>query len=63
VSDALLLAHVGHWIWQLLMLGPILIGAAVLAVAEIRARRDPERYSAEAEEERAQGELDEILKG
>ena len=44
MNDALLLAHVGHWTWQLLMAAPFLIGAVVLAVAEIRARRDPERY-------------------
>jgi hypothetical protein len=55
------LAHVGHWIWQLLAVAPFLLLAGALIVAEIRNRRHPGRYEREAEEE-AERELDEILR-
>jgi Flp pilus assembly protein TadB len=54
------IAHVGHWIWQLLIMAPILVLAAALIVAQLRNRRQPGRYEREAEE-RAKRELDEIL--
>jgi hypothetical protein len=53
------LAHVGHWIWQLLFMAPILLAAALI-VAQIRDRREPGRYECDAED-RAERELDEIL--
>jgi hypothetical protein len=53
-------AHVGHWIWQLLFLAPILVLAAALIVSQSMERRDPGKYEREAEE-RAERELDEIL--
>jgi hypothetical protein len=58
--DALLIAHVGHWIWQLLFMAPILVLAAALIIAQLADRRDPGRYEREAEE-RAERELDDIL--
>jgi len=58
----LLVAHVGHWIWQLLYMAPIILIAVGLLAAEILHRRDPERYAREAEEESERG-LDEILNG
>jgi hypothetical protein len=61
----MLLAHVGHWIWDLLIVAPFLILALGLFVADLLHRRDPERYDREAAEEEAaaERELDEILNG
>jgi len=58
--DALLVAHVGHWIWNLLYLAPILVITAALIVAQIMDRRNPGKYEREAEEQ-AERELDDIL--
>ena len=58
--DALLIAHVGHWIWQVLLMAPILLPAAALIAAQLIDRRDPGRYEREAEE-RAERELDDIF--
>jgi hypothetical protein len=62
VADAgpLLIAHVGHWIWELLVMAPVLLLALALLAAELMHRRHPGRYARE-EEERAERELDEIL--
>jgi hypothetical protein len=54
------LAHVGHWIWELLVIAPFLLVALALLVAELMDRRAPGRYRHEAEEQ-AERELDEIL--
>ena len=54
------LAHVAHWIWQFLIMAPILLLAVALVVAQILDRRDPGRYEREAEEEAERG-LDDIL--
>lgn len=59
-DGVLLIAHVGHWIWNLLFLAPILVLAAALIVAQIMDRRTPGRYDREAEEQ-AERELDDIL--
>jgi len=59
-AGALLVAHVGHWIWQLLMMVPFLVLAAALIVATVMDRRNPGKYEREAEEE-AERKLDEIL--
>jgi hypothetical protein len=55
-------AHVGHWIWQLLIMAPLLLLAVALLVAEIMDRRNPGKYERQAEEQ-AERELDEILSG
>jgi Flp pilus assembly protein TadB len=55
-----LVAHVGHWIWELLLMAPFLLLALVLLVAELMDRRAAGRYRREAEEW-AERELDEIL--
>jgi len=61
VADAVvLIAHVGHWIWQLLFMAPILVLAAALIVAQLMERRNPGKYDREAEEQ-AERELDDIL--
>jgi DNA-binding transcriptional ArsR family regulator len=62
VADPVVLpiAHIEHWIWQLLYLAPILAIAGALIVAQIMDRRDPGRYERGAEE-RAERALDEIL--
>jgi hypothetical protein len=62
VADAelFLIAHVGHWIWELLVMAPVLLLALALLVAELLDRRDPGLYACEAEE-RAERELDDIL--
>lgn len=57
---ALPLAHIGHWIWQLLFLAPLLVLAAALIVSQILERRNPGKYERKAEE-RAERELDDIL--
>ena len=57
---ALLIAHVGHWIWQLLYLAPLLLIAAALIASQIMERRNPGKYEREAEEQ-AERELDDIL--
>jgi hypothetical protein len=61
----MLLAHVGHWIWNLLAMAPIIVLAGALIVAQIMHRRHPERVEGEEREaaERAQRELDDILSG
>jgi hypothetical protein len=59
-AEQLLLAHVGHWIWELLVMAPVLVLALALLVAELMDRRAPGRYRREAEEQ-AERELDEIL--
>jgi len=59
-AGPLLIAHVGHWIWELLAMAPVLLLALALLVAELMDRRDPGSYRREAEE-RAERELDEIL--
>lgn len=56
----MLVAHVGHWIWELLVMAPLLLLALALLAAELFDRRDPGRYRREAEE-RAKRELDDIL--
>lgn len=56
------LAHVGHWIGQLLALAPIVLIVLALAVNWWRHRDDPDWYDHEAEQSEAI-ELDEILKG
>jgi Flp pilus assembly protein TadB len=60
MTAMVLIAHVGHWIWQLLFMAPILLLAAALLIAQLLDRRDPGRYEREAEEQ-AERELDEIL--
>jgi hypothetical protein len=59
------LAHVGHWIWDLLIIAPFLALAAALFIADILHRRDPERFEREGAEEEtaAERELDEIVSG
>jgi hypothetical protein len=59
-AGALLIAHVGHWIWELLVMAPVLLVALALVAAELMDRRHPGR-SARDEEQRAERELDEIL--
>ena len=54
------LAHVGHWIWQLLSLAPILLIGIALIAAQLLDRRDPGKNQRD-EEEAAEAELDEIL--
>ncbi|MQA76432.1 MAG: hypothetical protein GEU88_19255 [Solirubrobacterales bacterium] len=56
-----LLAHVGHWIWQLAMFAPILLVVVGLLIQRIRGGGETEPDDADAEEARAQRELDEIL--
>jgi hypothetical protein len=53
-------AHVGHWIWELLVMAPFLLLALALLVAELMDGRAPGRYRREAEDQ-AERELDEIL--
>ena len=53
-------AHIGHWIWELLVMAPFLLLALALLVTELMDRRAAGRYRREAEE-RAERELDEIL--
>ncbi|HEY5943359.1 MAG TPA: hypothetical protein VIT89_10940 [Solirubrobacterales bacterium] len=55
-------AHVGHWLPQLLAVVPILLVVLALAVNWWRHRDDPHWYEREAEEVE-QKELDEILNG
>jgi hypothetical protein len=57
----LLIAHLAHWYWQVVAASPFLIGGGVLLAAQVRARREPELYGAQAEREQAERELDEIL--
>jgi hypothetical protein len=59
-AEPLLIAHVGHWIWELLVTAPLLLLALAFFVAELMDRRHPGRYARESEE-RAERELDEIL--
>ena len=54
-------AHVGHWIWQLLFMAPILLLAAAPMVAQLLDRRDPGEHERDVEEQ-AERELDEILR-
>ena len=61
VTAPVVLAHFGHWYWQLLAFAPLLLLAAGLIVANVRDTRDPGRYEREAEEE-GERRLDEILK-
>jgi hypothetical protein len=58
--DRLPMAHLGHWIWQLLIFAPLLAIAIALVAAEVIERRGPGWDEREAEE-RAEDELDEIL--
>jgi hypothetical protein len=53
--------HVGHWIWELVFMAPLILIGIGLVVAEIMERRNPGRYEREAEEQ-AERELDEILR-
>jgi hypothetical protein len=55
------IARVGHWIWNLLYLAPILVIAGVLIVAQLIDRRNPGKYECEADEQ-AERELDEIMR-
>ena len=57
----LLLGHLSHWYWQLLAAGPFLVGGVILLIAQLRAGSNPELYSADAEREQADRELDDIL--
>jgi hypothetical protein len=57
---ALPLAHVGHWIWQVLYLAPVLVIAAALIASQLMEWRKPGKYEREADE-RAERELDDIL--
>jgi hypothetical protein len=59
-AEPVFVAHVGHGIWELLVMAPVRLLALALLVAELMDRRDPGRYRREAEE-RAERELDEIL--
>jgi hypothetical protein len=54
------IAHVGHWIWQLMYLAPLLVIAAALIASQTMERRNSGKYEREAEE-RAERELDDIL--
>jgi cytochrome c-type biogenesis protein CcmH/NrfF len=56
----LLIAHVGHWIWQLLFMAPIILLAAALIVAQLMDRRNSEEPEREGEEQ-AERALDDIL--
>lgn len=60
---ALLLAHMGHWIWEIVAMAPFLLIGGALLVAELLSRRNPERHriTLEDEEQAAERELDEIL--
>jgi hypothetical protein len=57
----MLTAHVGHWIWQLVYMAPLILIGIGIALAEIMDRRNPGKYAREAEEQ-AERELDEILR-
>ena len=61
MNSPLVLAHLGHWVWQLLAFAPLLLIAALLVLANFKERREPERYERETEED-AERRLDEILK-
>ena len=58
----MLLAHVGHWIGQVLTIVPVLVVVAALAINWWRNRDDPRWYDREAEEAE-QREIDEIVEG
>ena len=58
----MLLAHAGHWLWQLLIVAPFLLIAGLLLLAQFLDRRNPSKYERKVEEQ-AERDLDEILYG
>lgn len=57
----MVLAHVGHWFWQLAMFAPVMLIVAGLLIARLRGDGEAEPWDPQAEDERAERELDEIL--